>query len=96
MTSGDWHKKYAFVVQVTCKEPYEWTDSTEDEWEFSPAARNTNDSKPFHVRGSHNWVMHGFCVRVHYEVARWPTQACAIEPCVAGKSPWALPCDSAC
>ena len=52
-------QRHTCVKQVTCKEPYEWTDSTEDEWEFSPAARNTNGSKPFHVRGNHDWLTNG-------------------------------------
>ena len=36
--------------QVSCKEPYEWNDGTEDEWEFNPAARLSDGAKPFHVR----------------------------------------------
>jgi hypothetical protein len=25
------------IKEVTCSEPYEWKDSTEQEWEFAPA-----------------------------------------------------------
>jgi carbamoyl-phosphate synthase small subunit len=38
------------ISEVTCREPYEWKDPTEDEWEFNPAAKNGKIEKPFHVR----------------------------------------------
>lgn len=37
------------LVQVTCSEPYEWTDPTIDEWEFSAAVKARAGSEPFHV-----------------------------------------------
>ncbi|KAK9804592.1 hypothetical protein WJX73_004577 [Symbiochloris irregularis] len=37
------------VAEVTCAEPYEWTDDTEDEWEFSPDVLATNGLEPLHV-----------------------------------------------
>ena len=38
------------VAEVTCAEPYEWTDDTEDEWEFSPDVLASNGTEPLHVR----------------------------------------------
>ena len=37
------------ISEVTCKEPYEWKDSTEDEWEFSPSVMSGNGAEPFKV-----------------------------------------------
>lgn len=34
---------------MTCKEPYEWKDMTEDEWEFSPSILSGNGAEPFKV-----------------------------------------------
>ena len=38
------------ISEVTCQEPYEWKDLTEEEWEFSKAAIAQATEKPFHVR----------------------------------------------
>lgn len=38
------------ISEVTCKEPYEWKDLTDKEWEFSKAAQAQAAEKPFHVR----------------------------------------------
>jgi carbamoyl-phosphate synthase small subunit len=38
------------ISEVTCSEPYEWKDPTEDEWEFNPAVASGKGEKPFHVR----------------------------------------------
>ena len=35
---------------MTCSEPYEWTDPTVDEWEFSAAVKARAGGEPFHVR----------------------------------------------
>lgn len=37
------------ISEVTCKEPYEWKDSTEEEWEFSPVVMSGNGAEPFKV-----------------------------------------------
>ena len=37
------------ISEVTCKEPYEWKDLTEDEWEFSPSVMSGNGAEPFKV-----------------------------------------------
>ena len=34
---------------MTCKEPYEWKDPTEEEWEFSPVVMSGNGAEPFKV-----------------------------------------------
>lgn len=34
---------------VSCDAPYEWRKGTDEEWEFSPAARATHGGQPFHV-----------------------------------------------
>ena len=34
---------------VSCDAPYEWRKGTDEEWEFSPAARATTGGVPFHV-----------------------------------------------
>jgi carbamoyl-phosphate synthase small subunit len=34
---------------VSCTEPYEWTETTDNEWEFNPRAKERNNGKPFHV-----------------------------------------------
>ena len=39
------------ISEVTCKEPYEWKDTTEHEWEFSPTVMSGNGAEPFKVRG---------------------------------------------
>ena len=38
------------ISEVTCKEPYEWKDLTDEEWEFSKAAQAQAAEKPFNVR----------------------------------------------
>ena len=38
------------ISEVTCKEPYEWKDLTDEEWEFSKAAQAQASEKPFHVK----------------------------------------------
>lgn len=35
---------------VSCKEPYEWKDSTADEWEFNEGAKAAAAGKKFKVR----------------------------------------------
>jgi carbamoyl-phosphate synthase small subunit len=37
------------ISEVTCSEPYEWTDPTVDEWEFSAAVKARASGNPFHV-----------------------------------------------
>lgn len=37
------------ITEVTCKEPYEWKDITDEEWEFSKTAQANSKDKPFHV-----------------------------------------------
>lgn len=37
------------ISEVTCSEPYEWKDTTEHEWEFSPSVLSNQGDK-FHVR----------------------------------------------
>ena len=37
------------ISEVTCKEPYEWKDTTEHEWEFSSVVMNGNGAEPFKV-----------------------------------------------
>jgi hypothetical protein len=41
--------RWLAVLQVTCSEPYEWTDPTINEWEFSAAVKARAGSEPFHV-----------------------------------------------
>lgn len=84
------------VIQVTCKEPYEWTDSTADEWEFSPAARNTNGSKPFHVRSRHHLRLGEGCRLsvMHLRISYAHTHACAIAACVENELAIVFACDS--
>ena len=38
------------ISEVTCSEPYEWKATTDEEWEFSKAARERLAKDPFHVR----------------------------------------------
>ena len=38
------------ISEVTCKEPYEWKDTTEHEWEFSPSVMSGNGAQAFKVR----------------------------------------------
>ena len=38
------------ISEVTCREPYEWKDLTDEEWEFSKAAKARMEHDPFHVR----------------------------------------------
>jgi carbamoyl-phosphate synthase small subunit len=35
---------------VSCKEPYEWKDVTEEEWEFNEGAKTAAAGKKFKVR----------------------------------------------
>jgi carbamoyl-phosphate synthase small subunit len=35
---------------VSCKEPYEWKDPTQDEWEFNEGAKTAAAGKKFKVR----------------------------------------------
>ena len=37
------------IGDVSCTEPYEWQDPTEQEWEFSPDVMGSNGTKPYHV-----------------------------------------------
>lgn len=43
------HVVQDLISEVTCKEPYEWKDPTEDEWEFSPSVMSGNGAEPFKV-----------------------------------------------
>lgn len=40
------------ISEVTCSEPYEWKELTDDEWEFSKPALERLKKKPFHVSSS--------------------------------------------
>jgi carbamoyl-phosphate synthase small subunit len=35
---------------VSCKEPYEWKDTTEEEWEFNEGTKTAAAGKKFKVR----------------------------------------------
>uniref|UniRef100_A0A7S3QKY4 Carbamoyl phosphate synthase arginine-specific small chain n=1 Tax=Dunaliella tertiolecta TaxID=3047 RepID=A0A7S3QKY4_DUNTE len=37
------------LAEVTCKEPYEWRQGTDAEWEFSAATQAAQGREPFHV-----------------------------------------------
>lgn len=37
------------ISEVTCKEPYEWKDTTEHEWEFNPIVMSGNGAEPYKV-----------------------------------------------
>lgn len=37
------------ISEVTCQEPYEWSELTDAEWEFSPAAVLNAKNAPYHV-----------------------------------------------
>ena len=37
------------MLQVTCKEPYEWRQGTDAEWEFAPAVQAAAGRELFHV-----------------------------------------------
>jgi carbamoyl-phosphate synthase small subunit len=37
------------IKEVTCTEPYEWKDTTEDEWEFVNDAKSASNGEPFFV-----------------------------------------------
>ena len=37
------------IKEVTCAEPYEWRDATEDEWEFAAAAKARGGEEPYFV-----------------------------------------------
>ena len=49
MTAGFLYEGCPLCWQVTCSEPYEWTDPTINEWEFSAAVKARAGSEPFHV-----------------------------------------------
>ncbi|KAK9806878.1 hypothetical protein WJX72_005945 [[Myrmecia] bisecta] len=52
------------IAEVTCKEPYEWKDPTEDEWEFSKAAEARNGGEPFHVVAYDYGIKHNILRRL--------------------------------
>lgn len=37
------------ISGISIKEPYEWKDSTVEEWEFSAAVKSRNGTEPLHV-----------------------------------------------
>jgi len=37
------------ISEVTCSEPYEWSDPTGAEWEFNEKAQARAGKEPFHV-----------------------------------------------
>ncbi|KAL0038854.1 hypothetical protein WJX79_010728 [Trebouxia sp. C0005] len=37
------------ITDISIKEPYEWKDSTVEEWEFSPAVKGRNGTEPLHI-----------------------------------------------
>lgn len=37
------------ISGISIKEPYEWKDSTVEEWEFSAAVKSRNGTQPLHV-----------------------------------------------
>ena len=37
------------ISEVTCKEPYEWKETTGEEWEFSEPAKTSKAGSQFHV-----------------------------------------------
>ncbi|KAI7841584.1 hypothetical protein COHA_004754 [Chlorella ohadii] len=37
------------IKEVTCKEPYEWKEGTEEEWEFAKAAKSVNGAARYKV-----------------------------------------------
>ncbi|PSC68830.1 carbamoyl-phosphate synthase S chain [Micractinium conductrix] len=37
------------IKEVTCSEPYKWSDPTGEEWEFAPAAKAVNGAEPLKV-----------------------------------------------
>ena len=40
------------ISEVTCKEPYEWKETTDEEWEFSDPAKTSKAEPSFHVNHS--------------------------------------------
>ncbi len=40
------------ITDISIKEPYEWKDSTVEEWEFSEAVKGRNGTEPLHVSDS--------------------------------------------
>ena len=45
------------ISEVTCSEPYEWKEITDDEWEFSKAALSRLKNDPFHVSFGHSALL---------------------------------------
>eukprot|EP00967_Tisochrysis_lutea_P131357 scaffold228214_cov18-Tisochrysis_lutea.AAC.2 len=60
---------YAWCVlwreRVTCKEPYEWRQGTDAEWEFSAATQAAQGREPFHVSPLVCFC-HGWCARAFF------------------------------
>ena len=46
------------ISEVTCKEPYEWKETTDEEWEFSDPAKTSKAEPSFHV--SHSFLTRSF------------------------------------
>lgn len=42
------------ISDIAIKEPYEWKECTEEEWEFSAAVKNRNGTQPLHVSSLHS------------------------------------------
>jgi len=42
------------ITDISIKEPYEWKDSTVEEWEFSEAVKGRNGTEPLHVSSNNN------------------------------------------
>lgn len=40
---------FQIMRQVSCKEPYEWRQGTDPEWEFAPKVKASSGGAPFHV-----------------------------------------------
>jgi carbamoyl-phosphate synthase small subunit len=69
------------ISEVTCSEPYEWTDPTINEWEFSAAVKARAGSEPFHVVAYDFGIKHNILRRltsagckVTVVPAAWPAQ----------------------
>jgi carbamoyl-phosphate synthase small subunit len=52
------------IKEVTCKEPYEWSDPTGDDWEFAAAVKAGNDGAPYFVVAYDFGVKHNILRRL--------------------------------
>ena len=60
------------ITDISIKEPYEWKNSTVEEWEFSAAVKGRNGTEPLHVSDSR-------CDTSGMRISCWKQSACPAD-----------------